>query len=248
MGEENAKDYHVRQISAETLGDIGPPASAAVSALVKVFDKKELQNRSDEGELQLRIKAIEAVGKIGPDAKAAVPALTKILDHEVERIFAGYALGKIGPAARTAIPKLLQNYSLDSFHFSIALAGIGEPVLPYIAKDLHSGEVKRQVRACLVISKMRADVSDSMLPELKETFKSKEDIVRDIVIYAIGHFGDKRKDAIPLLLSALEDKNQHVRYRAADMLTVIDVTNVPAKCADRVAEGRAGAQARDVAA
>jgi HEAT repeat protein len=70
--------------AATALGEIGPPARAAVPAL--------------------------GLGRLGPAAKAAVPTLATALKSgtPAQRVKAVAALGKMGPAAREAVPALIE--------------------------------------------------------------------------------------------------------------------------------------------
>jgi HEAT repeat protein len=93
------------------LGEIGPPAAAAVPALISAF------NRSIETDWVLSQEAIPvAIARIAPNspaAPAAVAVLIRGLDakNQSNRVGAADALGKFGTDAAPAIPRLraLQN-------------------------------------------------------------------------------------------------------------------------------------------
>jgi HEAT repeat protein len=72
------EDEETRKDAAAALGEIGPPAKGAVSALVTAL-KKDV----DE---EVRRNAATALGDIGPAAKDAVPALTEALKDEDEDV------------------------------------------------------------------------------------------------------------------------------------------------------------------
>ena len=128
------RDHIVRLRAAETLGTIGPDASAAIAALGTALDDADPQDR--------RIAAV-ALGCIGPDAETAVPRLVALLadrDNNVRKLdrvgpephrrrgrphgagpgrgagrprsdacaVGRLALGCIGPPAREAVPAFVQ--------------------------------------------------------------------------------------------------------------------------------------------
>ena len=124
----------VRADAADTLGQIGPPAAAAVPRLTKMLtDDKEAVPRAAAAIAPIRIDeknssaafgtlhemlvdktensdeniaAASALAELGPQAKRALPALTKLLQHENEyvRLEAFDAIAEIG--GKDAIPLL----------------------------------------------------------------------------------------------------------------------------------------------
>jgi len=121
-----------RPCAAEALGEIGPPAGAAIPALVRALHverpKPDLQGIQSGA---LRRQAIIALGRIGPEAKTAVPVLNALLDQDVDdsleivlaldrigappvgilletfhRTGEAYLLGRLGSKAQAAAPTL----------------------------------------------------------------------------------------------------------------------------------------------
>jgi HEAT repeat protein len=92
--------------AVHALGEIGPPAAAAVPVLISVF------NKSVEAEWSLSQNALPAaLGRIAPNSPAApdaAAALIRVLDRQdnVIRTAAVEALGHFGGDAAAAIPKL----------------------------------------------------------------------------------------------------------------------------------------------
>src|SRR5439155_11643689 len=86
--------------AAENLGQIGPPARAAVSALLRATKDREGL---------VRVKAADALQKIDPKNTAALPVLVGALKDEnaKARRAAAEALGDIGPEAKEAVPALV---------------------------------------------------------------------------------------------------------------------------------------------
>jgi HEAT repeat protein len=123
----------LRAEAAEELGLIGPPAAAAVPALLRAcreaadpllrveaaravacIDPKDaapvplLVGALADGAAKVRKRAAEALGDLGPGARPAVPALVKTAqDADAGVRWAALdALGQIGPAAEAAVPAL----------------------------------------------------------------------------------------------------------------------------------------------
>jgi HEAT repeat protein len=90
----------VRLESVRTLGQLGPKAAAAQSALVDLLAKEQ--------ERPVRIAAAIAVSELGPGTKSAVPALSQLaLSNDIPaRRAAMYALGRIGEPAGEAAAML----------------------------------------------------------------------------------------------------------------------------------------------
>jgi HEAT repeat protein len=92
--------------AVHALGEIGPPAAAAVPALISVF------NKSFEAEWSLsQIALPAALGRVAPNSPAApdaAAALIRVLDAQDYTIRSGAveALGHFGRDATAAIPKL----------------------------------------------------------------------------------------------------------------------------------------------
>jgi HEAT repeat protein len=92
--------------AVQALGEIGPPAAAAVPALISLF------NKSVEADWSLsQIALPAALGRIAPNSPAApdaVAALIRVLDAQdyIIRSGAVEALGHFGRDAAAAIPKL----------------------------------------------------------------------------------------------------------------------------------------------
>jgi HEAT repeat protein len=115
-------DAQVRAGAARALGEIGPPARAAVADLTGILKDRERD---------VRRNAAEALGGIGPAAQAAAGALSAALkdaDWQVRRA-AAYALGRLGTrevepalkAARKDPHKAVKQAAKDSLKLVEAL-------------------------------------------------------------------------------------------------------------------------------
>ncbi len=90
-----------RAAAARWLGEIGPPAKAAVSALLQVL------KGTDE---TVRVKAAEALGRIHSDPEIVIPALLTCLSDPKSdlRTAATEALAGWGKQSQAAVPRLIQ--------------------------------------------------------------------------------------------------------------------------------------------
>jgi HEAT repeat protein len=196
-----------REYAVIALQEAGPPAKAAVPALIR-----RLQEDDDP---HVRSPSAYALGRIGPAAKAALPALTKALrdsDGHVRinaadalrridnssagvpalievckdpgpsnRCTAAMVLGDFGPAAKDAVPALLE------------LLKDSDPYIPsYAAFALW--QVAKHERA---------------IPALIDTGPASE---------FLGRIGPEAKAAVPALIRAAGDKDAFAAFRAIDAL------------------------------
>ncbi|HMF18807.1 MAG TPA: HEAT repeat domain-containing protein, partial [Gemmataceae bacterium] len=96
------KDARVRIDAAEDLGQIGPPAAAAVPALLKLFKQDE--------DTMVRIEAAKAVASIDPKNEPALAMLVEALNHKAGKVRkrAAECIGDLGPRGKPAVPALLK--------------------------------------------------------------------------------------------------------------------------------------------
>jgi HEAT repeat protein len=87
-----------RSSAAQSLGDCGPPAKAAIPALVKAVQGDDIA---------VRANAASALGKIHGTPDTVVPLLFKLMDDWQIRAEATEALGGYGSLAKVAVPKLI---------------------------------------------------------------------------------------------------------------------------------------------
>jgi HEAT repeat protein len=123
-------DLRVQRQAMDALGEMGPVAKAAVSALIKKLEHPDPD---------VRERAAYALQRIGPAAKDAAPALTKMLKdpEQGNRHTAAAALGRLGKNAQEAIPSLIEMLAGDAESArkaAEALGDIGEDALPVLRK------------------------------------------------------------------------------------------------------------------
>lgn len=181
----------VRRRAAAILARIGPPAKAAVPALVDALGDESSETRNE---------VLFALGAIGPGAEAAVPAIAKAL-HDPDmnvRYAACYALSQIGPAAMPAKSDLVANLgSADQFlamASACALARV-HPECP--------------------------ETAPKSVPALVKGLAEPDAMSRLHAAEALRCLGPLAKDAVPALQKAAKDASDDVRDAASQALKAI---------------------------
>jgi HEAT repeat protein len=188
---EGLKQEKARGQVAYIIGQLGPAAAPAASALAALIADKDERVANE---------AIIALAKIGPGAKEAVPALVKALESG-ENANSGavvYALGKIGPdaaAAEAVLTKLL-----DGSDRCLAVASAW--ALTAVRPD--SAEAIKKARPVL-----DAGLNDS------------DPLVRRCAVEALGGMGPSAKDALPALKKATTDSDPSVSAAAKKSVEAI---------------------------
>ena len=181
----------VRLRAAAIIARIGPPAKAAVPALVDALGDESSETRNE---------VLFALGAIGPEAKAAVPAIAKALrDPDMNvRYAACYALCQIGPAAMPAKSELVGNLGGADQFLAMASACALARVHPECP-----------------------ETAAKSVPVLIESLGEPDVMTRLHAAQALGCLGPLAKDAVPVLKKALDDPNETVRAAASEALKAI---------------------------
>ncbi len=167
-------DAERRPCAAEALGEIGPPARAAVPALIRALRLEHPKlDFNDLPSQALRTHAIIALGRIGPEARSALPALNSLLDISLERD------------------------DDDSFHIVLALDRISAAP---VAKLLDFSR-RKGVTGLLpwLGSKARAAV-----PDLRRALTDERVQVRVDAAEALASIDPSATEAVPVLIEALD--------------------------------------------
>jgi HEAT repeat protein len=191
-----SKDSDLRRQAAKQLGELGPDARTAFSALVKALKDEDVYVR--------RFAAL-ALGTIGGEERSTVDALSAALKDSNKRVItaAVESLGKIGPAGVTPLIEVLQAKSLDP--------GLKVQVVQSMRR---AGKgAKEAVPALIDIAKTATRGNDAMLLTL-----------RTEAVNTLGGIGPDAKEAVPVLEEIAGDKM--VRDRGLKMAVQQALRNI----------------------
>lgn len=246
---QSRKDTH-RYSAAELLGKIGdkPAVRAlcdalkdrnegvrgnAAKSLGQIGDKSAVAGLNDalkDSGNWVRKYAAEALGKIGD--QAAVPALVDALEDSEDyvRYTATGALVSIGKLAVPALTRAFNqgnwNYNVNLlFNLSIALIKIGDPAVPAFCDALNDSNSswfsrERAVNGLLKIG--TATAIDGLVKageaSVPELIGELNDYDEDVRCRAAEVLVSIGNPAVPALIDALKDSKERVRSNAADLL------------------------------
>lgn len=193
------KHKQVRAQAANVLGQIGPAASPATSALAQLVDDKDVRVANE---------AALALAKIGPAASAAVPALAKAVGRPENPAShaSAYALGRIGRKAAAAEQELLK-----------AVAGKDQLLALLSAWALTQ------------IQPGSAEMAAKVVPVLIDGLTSPLPRSREAAADALSSLGALAKDSASALEKASKDEDPQVRQAAARALDAIRAAAPKAK-------------------
>lgn len=226
----------VRCEAAQTLGEIGNPARAAVPALIRM-----LNNRCETAEDSRPIwftssdcsAAAFALAAIGEPVSDVVSALVGVLGHSnvtsdrLQWSIAG-ALRIIGVPAGVAAPLLMEVFrdNRKSAHVRVqaayTLAAIGEidkDIVPLLIERLQD----RDWWIRLYSARLLGEMAESPKPPVPEWLENAwgEWVLRPYFTQELGTLTNPTETAVPALMQALADDSHHVRRMAAYALAKI---------------------------
>jgi HEAT repeat protein len=205
------RDGDVRREAADALLRLEP--TEAVRALTGAL-------RDQVGDV--RRDAAAALGRAGDAAKSAIPELTLALNDPspVVRVGAARTLLKVGPPNDAVLHVLggaLQEDHVDLRRDAASLLdGVGapaRPVLPALATALQDKDPQVRQHAVSAVEKASDPRATVALPQLLRALRDKE--LRGHAFGAMARIGSA---AVPDLLMALDDKDEHIRLGAAQAL------------------------------
>ena len=192
----------------ETLPRFGPPAGAAVPALIRVL--RSPAGREDGPDApyldQLRRSAAEVLGRLSPaglQAAEAIAALTLDLDREAP-IEIAEALGHYGADARSAAPALLNALRRARERKSAAAAAVIADAIVRVAP----GGPEEEKQLPLLIDYL--DKVDKNSPSI------------DRVIAAVGRYGPRAAAALPRLRELATARAPQVQREAEKAVAAIE--------------------------
>ncbi|MEK6408415.1 MAG: HEAT repeat domain-containing protein [Acidobacteriota bacterium] len=171
-------DNRVRYMAAQSVIRVHAEPKQVIPILIAALKDQDPQVRSE---------AVSALGAVGPDAKAAVPALidslgdrnADVLRHTID------ALGKISTeaTANVIIPRLVRLLNRRDRGIREAaigaLAAIGEPAAPSLAKLLMGQDSYLQVKTYYAL------VAHGDVSTLIAALKSRDQNLRSLIVEAI---------------------------------------------------------------
>ncbi len=209
------RNWRRRQYAATALGEIGPPATAAIPALIETVSKTEpFETDPSTGASggptfspKARIAAIQALWKISPESPSVVSTVVAALQQkyfcEVES-HAIMVLADLGPEFKSAIPTVIQNL-----------------------KFYDKRQPRLSVPSFYPVGGLAPGYAESV-PRLTEALKDTNPRTREAVAYDLGTLNTPdlpvARAAIPGLIAALQDQDVIVRITAAEAIRNIDWT------------------------
>ncbi|MBI4326924.1 MAG: HEAT repeat domain-containing protein [Chloroflexi bacterium] len=214
---ESLKDPTASGNAAHYLSLIGPPATAAVPALIKA---------AHETNQYVRGWALTALKKIQPAAyeaaKPSLPELIAELQHPATCHGAADQLQAMGPEAREAGPALLEalrRENEDSFFLARALLAIdpqqGPAIVPEMIKYLRDRNAVNRHGAADVLAKIGPG-AEAAIPVLTAGLTERKPLVRQRCADALFKIGLRneatKRLALQVLMDGLRVKHE-VAYR-----------------------------------
>ncbi|MEO8350434.1 MAG: HEAT repeat domain-containing protein, partial [Chthoniobacteraceae bacterium] len=216
-----SQDVNTRRDAATKLGQMGPAARPAVTALVENLTDRDKQAWSN---------AMGALALIGPGAVEAIPALTECLDGsasdgrggrdgEQMTFRAAYALSQIGKPAVPALIKILENGDNNSrAGAAMALGGMGADAveaIPALVSNLgHENEDIRQASANGL-----GGIGPFAVPKLIDALGSNEPRQRAATATALGAIGKGAQSAAPKLIEQIQ-REENAEAKAMELLAL----------------------------
>jgi HEAT repeat protein len=184
-----------RMAAAQSLGEIGQDAKAAVPDLLETA-------RHDQDPL-VRVYATASIGQIGPGAKEAVEPLIRLLQSEKDLQMAATIIQtfhELGPTASAALP-----------------------VLATMAKDpTCNSRFMAAWAMCRIAPDARAEASIVVPQLIVQLTTAKNSNSRRFAADVLAEIGPAAKPAISALSAAEEDPDKDVRRAAAKALEAIN--------------------------
>ncbi len=197
-----AQDRRMRAVVA--LREMGPSAKGAVPALIA---------RLSDPDGHISLHSAIALGNIGPDARSAVPDLEPFLQsksHTV-RVYTANALWKITRQTEPALSVLEEGLKDHNASFRWAAAVfLGEmgpaakrtiPLLEQATRDPDKEVASLSIQAL-------AQIGPETMPILTNLLSDPDPALRISAAIALEKLGPQAREAVPLLVKALEDHDR----------------------------------------
>ncbi|NCJ06081.1 HEAT repeat domain-containing protein [Synechococcales cyanobacterium C] len=200
----------VRLRAAETLGDIGEPATP--------FLVKALANHADVVVRRAAAKTLTLIAD-----PTAVPTLLKAFLYDEDTVVQGSAAGALARTGETAVPALLEILAASEHpestkgHAAWALAFIGAEAAELLYPALESDSVDVRCAAVGAIAQVAQEKNDVRACEqLVSALTDAAAVIRTEAAAALGQLN--YAPALPHLILALRDADSEVRQAAVTTL------------------------------
>lgn len=220
-GQEDRDAVVLRELAAESLALIGPPAAVAVPALLRAAEDPH------DG---IRRKATTALGAMGADAEIAVPALMRVMvldESEAVRDAAAVSLASVGRAAVPGLSHLLEDMETDiRLRAARALGQIGamaKPAVPQL-KARTSDESEFVRLAAWEAIRLIEGRGEDVAPGLAELLTSGERQVRIGAARLLIEMGPEATAAVPRLKALQSHPRYDVRLAVDKVLEGLGTT------------------------
>jgi HEAT repeat protein len=226
----NHEEAPVRRAAAAILGEIGPPAAPALSALVRATIDR------DEGVRRVAAQAlprIDPAWPIAPGTRQALPALIEGLRSSPPWISreAAALLVRIGRPAVPALVELLADWEQDSHRLASLrileqLGPSAGEAAPALAQILEGPDRDFRQVAAEVLARIGAAATPAV-PALIRRLSDWSPGVRQLAARTLGAVGTPAAHAVPALLGLLSDWDEGVRQATVAALSGIGEPAVP---------------------
>lgn len=215
LGDESAT---VRNLAAEALGRIGPPARSVAPGLIAAL--------ADADET-VRCRAAEALGRVGAEDVATLDALVALLGDASAPVktSAARALGSLKAAAAAAVPALVpllqdrdESVREAAAEAVAAFGPLDEDAADTLAEGLASPDTVVRAQTAEALGTIGA-AAEEVAPALVAAMDDDNDRVRAKAVEALGKIGESAAEAaLPGLVRALRDQDDWVSALAAEAL------------------------------
>lgn len=171
---------------------------------------------------QLQYWACLVLAEIGPDAAEAVPEIQEVLKSEnpSARLEALVALGEFGDASKPAIPAIVSVATHDEFKhvryaaiYALGKIGGGDSANALFQKGMESQDEFGKTISAWALARTNPNNKEFVaeaVAVIVNAFQSDDVHVRQAAARAVVEFDVDREVVAPLLVKALEDKDQTV--------------------------------------
>ena len=221
-----------RQLSLETLAQVGTAHPAVMPALIRLLEYQPpaASQLTAADASVLREYAAETLTIIGQEAYFAAPLLVRVVRNSAEtenvRFKAIVALGAIGGGAAVAIPALTETMEFEPSPVlrdaaAEALPKIGPAAIPVLRRYLQHERVELRRLAAEGLREMGQGAGVAVVDLIRCLGSDQEDLPRIACCEALHGMGIDASRYVKPLLGLLASPDRQVRMRAMRLLVTI---------------------------